>query len=354
MSGQPSIVSCSHLGDYFQSVWAAFTAAAHTKGLETQQLTLAGGGVELNFAGAAMEPCVLPALQHLCTTSDATPTLRVAIWDSQSTGVDLPRPPWPTDAMTSRSEILGLQEPTGIQIALQPGSGVLTMYDSASGRALVWIQDARQCPYWEVAAPLRGLWHWWCVERRQQLVHGAAIALDERAVLLTGKGGSGKSSTALAALARGMLYLGDDYATCELGEREVVVHSLYNSAKVDDLALQRLPELEGRVALDTGEGREKAVIYTAEHFPQLLRSSLPLRGIVVPRVTRGPVRLSRLKASAAFLALVPTTVFQLPGAGRDSTSFLREMVTRLPCFKLELGPDIDQNVAVLAELILEL
>jgi hypothetical protein len=339
------------LDDYFQSAWAAFSRAARIVGLESCQLTPAGHEVELHFAGPAMKPYVLPAMKHLCAAAIGTATMKVAIWDSRSTGISLPQPPWPGDAMTSRSEILALRESSGIRVAFQPGSGVLTMHDPASGRAMVWIHDARECPYWEAAAPLRSLWHWWCGQRGQQLAHGAAIGLGDRAVLLTGKGGSGKSSTALAALVRGLLYLGDDYASCELGERETLVHSLYNSAKVDNPALQRLPELADRVALPAGEDQEKAVIFTADHFPQQLRPSLPLKGIVVPRVTGGRGRLSGLKASAAFLALVPTTVFQLPGAGRDSTAFLRELVTRLPCYSLELGEDLDRNVDLLSELI---
>ena len=48
-------------------------------------------------------------------------------------------------------------------------------------------------------------------KHKQQVVHAASVGTKDGAVLIVGKGGSGKSTSALACLNAGMYYLGDDY-----------------------------------------------------------------------------------------------------------------------------------------------
>ena len=65
----------------------------------------------------------------------------------------------------------------------------------------------------------------------RQLVHAAAVGTDEGALLITGRGGVGKSTTALACLEAGMQFLGDDYVVVGL-DPEPQVYRLYGSAKL--------------------------------------------------------------------------------------------------------------------------
>jgi hypothetical protein len=192
------------------------------------------------------------------------------------------------------------------------------------------------------------------------LVHGAAVGTAEGAVLITGKGGSGKSTTALGALMAGLLYLGDDYVLCALSTDGVQLFSLFNSAKVDRNTLQRLalaPEqLMNRAAFlappKPGGEPEKGVLLVQKYYPALVQTALPLRAILVPHITdQQETRLSPLKPAQAFLALTPTTVFQLPGAQQAALTFLRRLVTQLPCYQLLLGRDATQTPAVLRTLI---
>jgi len=330
---------------YFCEVCAAFERAAERTGRLSHQFTLAGGVVAIDFAGTAAQRLFLPALARTLVAGGSAPSLQVYVWDSAASGVALPAPPWPRDTLASRGEIDGFSDTGLVRVAFQPGSGVLMLHDAAAGRAVAWVDDATRCPYWEYAAPLRGLWHWWCGERGMQLVHGAAVGGDEAAVLLTGKGGSGKSTTALAALAVGMSYLGDDYVVVEPGSPPKL-HSLYRSAKVDERALLRLPQLRSLVDVPQDSGREKAVLFAPGPSP----ASRSLCAIVVPRVIGSATCLAPLSAAAAFLALAPTTVFQLPGADRGSTAILRDLVSAVPCYELALGPEPDQAVRLLREL----
>lgn len=348
--------ACNQVGDrrasletFYAQLDLAFEQACRELPTIQHDLVLAGRTLRLSFAGNAMLANVLPAFQHLLNDTPSAPALQIRIFDSASTGVSLPPTPWSEDAQVARGEIVGLDTDGAIRATLQPGSRVLTLYHPDRATALVWMPDAQSCPGWEAAAPLRGLMHWWCSGHAQQLVHAAAVGWGDGALLLTGKGGSGKSTTALTALAAGMHYVGDDYVICERMPNGARVHSLYNTAKVDDHGLALLPALAGVVDRAPDEALDKSVLYLARSFPAQVCRTLPLRAIVVPRVTTGAARLAALEPGAAFLALAPTTLFQLPGAGQQATGFLRELVTSLPCLQLDLSPDPDQNTRLLKD-----
>ncbi|MEZ5567995.1 MAG: hypothetical protein R3E54_06615 [Halioglobus sp.] len=353
MTADAEALADEALEGFYAETGAAYQQAAERCGSLQRRFRLAGRALQLEFAGPAMLANVVPALEHLSTAPAGEPALRVRLFDSASTGVALPKTPWGSDVQVARSEILGLDDSHAVRLSLHPGSAVLTLYHAASATALVWMADARDCPYWEAAAPLRGLLHWWCAAHGQQLVHAAAIGSEHAAMLLTGKGGSGKSTTALAGLLGGLRYLGDDYVVCENGAGGPAVHSLYNTAKVDRSSLALLPSLAGAIDPPPPAEQDKAVLYTARRFPRQLAQRMPLRALVVPAVTGGQPRLTPMSRAAAFLALAPTTLFQLPGAGRQTTAFLRELVTALPCYQLSLGGDQQALLALLRATLAE-
>lgn len=74
-----------------------------------------------------------------------------------------------------------------------------------------------------------------------QLLHAAAIGTEEGAVLITGKGGIGKSTTALSCLQSGPYYFADNYLIVRL-EPEPLVYSLYCTAKLNADHVKNFPE----------------------------------------------------------------------------------------------------------------
>lgn len=338
---------------FYQAAYEAYETARRSIG-DTPQiwLELAGSTLCLTFAGEAMMTNVVPALAHLSVAPQPRADLEIAIWDSVSTATKMPSPPWSVEDYMARGEISNHSGKAGIDVAYHPGSDMLSLLQANAGTAMLWTHDANQCPYWEQAAPLRSILHWWCSRRNQQLAHGAAVGTSGGAVLLTGKGGSGKSTTALSALLAGMDYIGDDYVLCDLAGVQPRVHSLFNSAKLDTGALRRLPELRSKLNNMDRPEDEKGVIFTHQHFPSQLCSSRLLRAILIPRVCDSTTsRIVPLRPARAYLALSPTTVFQLPGAKQASMSFLKQLVERLPCFQLELGGDPAKTAALIGRFI---
>jgi hypothetical protein len=187
-----------------------------------------------------------------------------------------------------------------------------------------------------------------------QLVHAAAVGNSRGGVLIGGKGGSGKSTTALACLESNLSYVGDDYTLLGL-DSGPVVHSLYNSAKLNSDHIQRFPELLPKIANTERSSEEKALLFVNEHYPLKVAIRLPVRAILLPRV-RGlaETRLKRVSVAMTLAALAPSTIFQLPRAGSEAFKFLTTFARQLPCFSLDLGTDLSTIAPVIEELLAEI
>jgi hypothetical protein len=169
-------------------------------------------------------------------------------------------------------------------------------------------------------------------------------------VLLVAKGGSGKSTTALACLAHGLSYVGDDYCLVRLDPP--FAHSLYCSAKLRDDSVRRLPHLRAAAAPDLRRDDEKAVFVLDRARGARIVPGLPLRAILLPRVTHAePTRLRPAGAREALQALAPSTMSQLPGADARSVAIMTALVRQLPCYHLDLGPELSGIPPVIARLL---
>ncbi|HWH07185.1 MAG TPA: hypothetical protein VNU47_01515 [Candidatus Paceibacterota bacterium] len=273
------------------------------------------------------------ALAHLPKPATSDPDLIVYIWDSAGTGVKM-APPWSVPAHHSlETNAHRVSEDSFIGIYMH-FDDTITLYDPVNKRAYFWMYDATHIPVWIRAAPFRTLFQWALGERDIHLVHGAVVSESDKAILLTAKGGSGKSTTALACLKVGMQYLADDYVAVSRGS-EPHAYSLYNSVKVapyqgNDFDPMHVTETEG----------EKSVVYLSSIFPQQMAYSSPLKAVMIPQIMNAEKTaiLPATKAQA-MLALIPTTLFQLPLAESNKVQLLSSIIAALPCYTVALGRD---------------
>ena len=337
--------------EFFESVYSAFQCAARSAGGEIERDYAIGGyTVRLRFAGAALVPVLAAAFDHLAANPPPSAAgLTICLWDSASTGVSMPARPWPADACTTLGEVRGFND-ARFHTALYADVGSLSMLDSASGRALWWTRDPSLVPFYERAAPLRFILHWWLRERGRVLLHAGAIGSARGGALLVGKAGSGKSTTALACLVGGLQYAGDDRVLLAL-DGEPRAYSLYNIARLDAAHLKKFPALAAHAKLDE-LAQQKALLYLHRHCAGSLSAELPLRAILLPRVTgRSDTALRAASPAAALQALAPSSLLQLPGAGRVELQAMADLVRRLPCYWLDLGTDLPQIPAVISEVL---
>jgi hypothetical protein len=312
-------LSAAQAAGEFDRFAAAFDESASVE----HTLSVAGRGVRLRFGGPAMVPSVLPALAHLEAPADTPIELAIDVWDTASTGRPLPSSP----LLPASGRLLRPVWDWGsVAFNLQVSESILTFLDGGRRRALV-IAAQPNLPLWERAAPLRILWQRWLAGHGVALVHAAAVACPGGSgCLLTGPGGSGKSTTALLCHRSGLDVAGDDYVL--LDPASGTAHSIYRSLKLDWARRDLLAE----VAND--EREEKALGYMDR--PAL---EVPVGSILLPAVSGGAAtRIAAGSSAEALRSLAPRAVIDVIGGG-DLFSRLAALARSLPCRRLELGVD---------------
>jgi hypothetical protein len=323
-------------------VAAACAEAVANAGCVERHLVIAGRSVMLRFAGPALLSPVLGALEHAAGPPAAVPALVVNLFDNVSTGgafdPGLDRERFVDESGENGAQWLMTSD--RVQAGFHGVSGVLSVLDRAERRAYWWVRDASDVAWFEQAAPLRALFHWWLQTCGVQLLHAAAIETPHGALLLAGKGGSGKSTSALACATAGLGYIADDY--CLLDDAGApTVFSLFSSAKVPPATAARFPSLVAELARGRTLEAPKTVYFLASHPSVRVVGDGRVRALVFPRVSgRGEVALAPMSSAQAFAALAPSTIFQLPGAQRTDASRIAALVRRVPAFVAEVGPDL--------------
>jgi hypothetical protein len=348
---RPVVQSTTASGPAVEQLEAAFSETAAKLPVEERFFRIAGHQVLLRFAGPGLVPSVAPAFAHLTVAHPSDPELVVDVWDSAMTGLEPPRPR--VDPGSPVGAFYFFEDPPARGV-FQPGMEALSVVDLGADRAWYWVADPSALPYWEQAAPIRQILHWWMATRGHQQVHGGAVGTPHGGVLLVGKGGSGKSTCCLASLVSELRYAGDDYTMVSVEPRPWV-HSLFSSGKVAPSNLWRVPHLEPAVSNADHLATEKAVVFVDQHFPDRPIDGFPLRAIMLPRITGGRhTRALPTSRAAALTALAPSTVFQLHTAGSEALQYMADLVRRVPAYVLELGADVAEIPDVILALLDEL
>lgn len=343
---------------FFHVLRACYQQAAQDLHAVELDYRIAGHDIRLCFAGPALIPLLTPALAHLAQPAAARPDFTVLLWDSVSTGVPLPLRSWrerPDRRQESQGETPSyyLNDPSGRIKALVSLEGhCVSLIDLDENLAVFWVRRVADIPVYERAAPLRTLWHWWLCEQGQPLVHAGAVASGNNAALIAGRGGAGKSTTALSCLAGGLDYLSDDYCVVSL-QPEASVYSLFNSAKLEARHLyRRLPEFAAYIKNHDELQDEKAVLSVYEAYPQQMRLQAVIKAMILPvQTATDQPRLTPVSSFAALHAFAPSSLLQLPGFAQADLSRLTRLVRYCACYQLELTADPGKSALLVRSLL---
>jgi hypothetical protein len=347
-----SISEPSDSAVFFTSVQQAYRQAEKaSRTVIKRDFLIHGHRVRIRFAGSALvEPCTT-ALEHLTVeVGGAPPELTLCAWDSDSTGVLLPPCPWPPEQIAADGMVKG-SENDSIRAALQIDIGALSLFDPNRHRAFFRVVNASALPAAERASPLKIILHWWLRGFDMTMIHCAAVGNTLGGALLVGHTGSGKSTSALACLSAGMLYVTDDRCLLSLAPEPRAL-CIYNAAKLWPDQMRRFPSLM-EAAGDHSKGeKDKALLFVQRFSPAQLAMQLPIRVVLLARIASHPeTTLTSTTAIRALHDLVPSTLMYQPGAARDELSAMAELVRRVPCRQINLGSELGRIPEVVAHAI---
>jgi hypothetical protein len=321
--------------------------------------------VLLNFAGDSLVVALTDSLSHLFVPATDTPDLTINIWDRHSTSIELPpllkhhiqliTINW-SQMLGARKEVLGVDGPN-INAHFHIGPNILSVFKKSNNQACYFIDSADCLPFWEKGSPFQAIMSWWTAKQSMSLLHAAAVGTQDGGVLIVGKGGTGKSTCALACLNSDLSYLGDDYCLVEkiTPSAGYFAHSLYNSGKLKGSAdFRRFPWLEACQDNPDRLGSEKAIFFFQKHLPSKLVTHFPVKAILIPKISHiEQTRYFPISPAAGMIALAPSSMLQLPGESQKMLTAIRNLVQDLPCVSIEIGSDVTQIPLAIKDILTE-
>lgn len=226
--------------------------------------------------------------------------------------------------------------------------GIWEMYDGSTRRGLYWVRSAAELPEWEYGAPLRRLIQWHAREGGAQLLHSAAVETGGKGLLLTGPGGSGKSTTTAAFAMAGARIIGEDFVLVDQAVGPVV-HPVFDTLKLTGSALRLFPELLARAA-NADRPQEKMRIHLTGREGLRFGGPARIEAICALRLRHAPGTLiAPLDKAAMVRALAPSTMFLLRAGMKETFECIAPLVNALPCYSVALGTDPMEAAATISK-----
>jgi len=319
--------------EYFESFWRGFeaNAAAPTSVL----LSIAGVPLRLCAADDELAAIFFPHFSARIIPDDgrACATVRIS-----------------SGAATSASSTALYAEDDDVIVSYNPAIGQLSLWDRSSLRGVWWIGERRRLPLWTHSVQIAEFVHWALAAGGVAMVHAASVGLGGDGLLLVGASGAGKSTAAMACLAAGWDYVGDDY--CAL-HPDGTTRNIYGVGRLTPSSVASFAELApSAIAVRTHD--QKTVYDIAQHRPAQLHEQLRLRAVVVPALGPAPLPPQLIPPTRAALAVIPSTLGQLPAMQPDSLRLIAATLRSVPVYVVTFGPDRRHAPVQLAQLLNQL
>lgn len=329
---------------FFNTLKTLYSDSVTTSGL-TVHVQLGEKILSIHFSRPDLKLYMLSALSHIVVDCAPSSDITIYCFDSPL----LTAFPWHGQHYGVQGTIEGFNTER-FQTAYQHGSGAVMMYDRETNEGIYWIKDFTDIPYWERSFPFRTILHWWSRDTSYLLLHAAGIGQHESAALLSGKSGSGKSSTTLSCLLRDdLLIAGDDYVLVD--SETGTLYSLYNCAKVEWDNLERLNFLKPLVSTAIKEA-DKAMIFMHEACPQKVMLRSKLEYAFIPTISRAnKTTIVKCTEAEVLKSIAPTTMFQLPFGQTETFRKCITLTRKLKSYRVELGTDAREIAAAISEFL---
>lgn len=233
-------------------------------------------------------------------------------------------------------------------------SGSWYCVDRVRGRIAGWVRSTNGMSTFERAKPVVRPLLLWLEQCGLTPVHTGLVSWRGSGIMLGGRGGSGKTTAALASLEAGLDMLAEDYTLIrETGAGDFEGHSLYSSAWVEADHLWRFPGLAGGAVAGDEMAGGKCIMMLHDGHAGRLAAVAPVHYLVLPRVrANGRTALHPATRADGLKRFALETMVTLTRLGTAELQRLTRLVRTVDCYWLDLGADLDQ-VGVLLKALVE-
>jgi len=324
---------------------------------------IAQGGVEkyfrfgpcyiaVRFIGGSVHNTVTPVIAH-AEVDNVPEKVEATVYAVDTAATDFPAPPsdWPFEIETTQDHqrICWLPD-EGIAFTSDEARGIWHLYDITGKQGLYWIRDVTQLPFWEPGSPLRHFIHWATQSVDCAMIHAAAVGYANRGFLLTGAGGSGKSTTTAAAVSQGWSTTGDDF-TLVNPHGEATAFPIFNVMKLTDQSLTWFADFVGHAKNQPTAPDEKTLISLSAVAGEKFVARLPVHALLSLELTGEETsEFEAMSKRQAVAALAPSTMNILRTGMPETLTACSAIARNLPTIKFKVGRDPAEAVRALQTL----
>lgn len=221
--------------EFHRAAVTAFHEAASRKGRFLLTTEVAGIPIDIETAGDELLLLIRPALSGITLARSDTRAARILVYDVASSRIPAPHFDRPIQHLIRWRGDCWTEPSTPCRLVFNLSDHTLQVFDPTTGVCVVIVSSVSKLPPWSLAAPLRAPLSMILESNGVYLVHGAAMGSTKGALLITGYGGSGKSTATLSCHKAGMPIMGDDYVALRppltQGDHPTV-HNIFSSLKL--------------------------------------------------------------------------------------------------------------------------
>lgn len=183
-------------------------------------------------------------------------------------------------------------------------------------------------------------------------LHAAALYINKVAYLISGDGGSGKTTATLSLVRAGFQYVTDDSLFLKDAGGEIVISPLYKHVHVDKDIARRFPEISGGKGLKIKAGT-KVPIDISFFYPDAFIPSLKPDVIIFPVITSaGTSGITPVMQTEMYKNLLKQTVLAVDKhIAQEQLRIIGTLVRQTKGFALLSGRDMYEDSAILVGLL---
>ena len=189
----------------------------------------------------------------------------------------------------------------------------------------------------------------------QSLVHAASVGIDGTGVLISARGGGGKSTLAITSMLGGFQFVSEDYLVLNKTSEGTYSYPLYSTTNMYPHMLERMKTLKAEVMYNHPWRSDKLTLNLRAHHDSFV-PKLKVNAVVFPKVCDiDKPFIEPVDKGKAIVQLIHSTVLQLDWDGNKSSTIrtLMSLMSDLDFFQINLSKDLDANVELLKQFIKE-
>lgn len=321
--------------------WSKWLSASSSRSFDQyqQRTDLEVCGSVIHFAGPSDDLLsnVLSALTPITPQKLAEPDVKVIIapWHDLRNG---------PDALTwSGTQPRVKQEKFTAQLEL--GGHAISFFNKQS-KVWLWAVRDEKDPRWRLPEHIRPLISGHIEDAGFLPAHGGTLGDHSKAILITNRGGAGKSTLVAAGVIRGMQTTGDDFLALRGTREGLLSHNIFGSIK---LAPSSPAWAEIPFAPSITPGSDKALVPLSSLEPSAIAPTQLLTAIVVP-VVGEITEIGEIEPGGVMAALLPSS-FGLARRGSEVVRGLATVTEGLPAYRLTVSTDLDGAINALENLL---